>query len=219
MEARHLESASEMRSRLSSHGGSPSDFRAALTTVSPADRDAWLDLVFGLGEIAPDDASLPRRCVPYLPAPIDKLIQVAEHAAVQASDVFVDVGSGVGRATVLMHLLTGATAIGLEIQPPLVQASRELSARTCAERAVVVEGDAAVTTGLMLTGSVFFLYCPFSGERLRRVLADLESIAQTRPIRVCCLDLPLPDCSWLALTSQPSEGLDIYRSCQPAHLE
>lgn len=198
---------------LSRRQGSPAVFRAALEAVSGADRDAWLDLVLGLHEIAADDgASLPPGCVPYLPSPIDKLIEIAEHADVQPSDVFVDVGSGVGRATVLMHLMTGAAAIGLEIQPPLVVASRDLSTRVAAERVTVVHGDAAHTAGRMTSGTVFFLYCPFSGDRLDKLLADLESIAQTRPIRVCCLDLPLPPCPWLTLSSQPSAGLDVYRS-------
>lgn len=202
-----------MRSRLRRREGTPSLFRAALASVAPADRDAWIDLVFGLRGIPPDDdASLPRGCVPYLPSPIDKLLQIAEHADVQPSDVFVDVGSGVGRATVLMHLLTGAAAIGLEIQPPLVLAARDLTSQLGAERVAVIEGDAALTAGLVMIGTVFFLYCPFSGERLAKVLAGLEGIAATRPIRVCCLDLPLPACPWLALVSRPSEGLEIYRS-------
>jgi SAM-dependent methyltransferase len=212
VDARHHESARTVRSQLAQKQASPPAFRAALEAVAPADRDAWLDLVFGLDEIPADDASLPRGCVPYVPSPIDKLIQIAEHADVQASDVFVDIGSGVGRATALMHLMTGAAAIGLEIQPPLVEASRELSTRVGGGRVSVVEGDAAITTGRIMSGSVFFLYCPFSGDRLARVLAEVESIARTRPIRVCCLDLPLPACPWLALSSQPSEGLAIYRS-------
>jgi SAM-dependent methyltransferase len=201
-----------MRAGLSRDDASPGLFRAALATVAPADRDAWLDLVLGLSELPDDAPALPRGCVPYLPSPVARLIEIADHADVQATDVFVDVGSGVGRAAVLMHLLTGATAIGLEIQPPLVVASRELSARVGATGVAVIEGDAADTTGEMSIGSVFFLYCPFSGDRLMRVLAGLESIAQRRPIRVCCLDLPLPACPWLALASQPSAGLEIYRS-------
>lgn len=28
-----------------------------------------------------------------------------------------------------------------------------------------------------MIGSVFFLYCPFSGERLRQLLADLQAIS------------------------------------------
>lgn len=206
-----------MRSQLATRQTSPTLFRAALASVAHADRDAWLDLVLGLCEIPDDDATLPRGCVPYLPSPIDKLLQIAEHANVQPTDVFVDVGSGVGRATALMHLVTGAAAIGLEIQPSLVVASRDLSARLGAERVVVIEGDATLTAGLMMIGTVFFLYCPFSGARLAKVLAGLEDIAQTRQIRVCCLDLPLPACPWLTLSSQPSEGLDIYSSQSPVN--
>jgi len=59
---------------------------------------------------------------------------------------------------------------------------------------------------------VFFLYCPFSGARLERVLDDLESIARTREIRVCCVDLPLPPRAWLALAAPPSGDLAVYRS-------
>jgi hypothetical protein len=186
------------------------DLRALLASVPPAERDAWVDGVLGL-ELPADGASLPRGCVPYLPAPIEALMQIAEHASVQADDVFVDIGSGVGRATVVMHLLTGA-AIGLEIQPHLATASRELGTRFGAGRVTVVEGDAAVTTGQLTTGTVFFLYCPFGGDRLATVLAELEAIAVTRPIRVCCLDLPLPACAWLALSARPSPALAIYRS-------
>lgn len=187
----------------------PAAFRVAFAAVARRDRDAWVDRTFGLDGLPGDGAALPRGCVPYLPAPIDKLIDVAEFAGVQASDVFVDVGSGVGRATVFMHLWTGAAAIGVEIQPPLALAARELAARLGAA-AQVIEGDAAGAD--LSAGTVFFLYCPFGGERLAKVLAQLESIAQTRPIRVCCLDLPLPACPWLALVAEPSAGLAIYRS-------
>jgi hypothetical protein len=75
-----------------------------------------------------------------------------------------------------------------------------------------VEGDAARLTGLISIGSVFFLYCPFSGERLAKVLDDLESIASTRTIRVCCVDLPLPPCPWLRLEVSLGSDLAIYRS-------
>ncbi|AKJ03914.1 Hypothetical protein AA314_05540 [Archangium gephyra] len=130
----------------------------------------------------------------------------------QASDVFVDVGSGVGRAAALVHLLTGASAIGIEIQPALVHASRDLATRLNALRFSPVQGDAAVLTGSITMGSVFFLYCPFSGERLEKVLDGLESIARTRPIRVCCVDLPLPPRPWLTCAEPPSGNLTVYRS-------
>jgi precorrin-6B methylase 2 len=131
---------------------------------------------------------------------------------VRPGDVFVDVGSGLGRVAALTHLLSGAASIGIEIQPELVRASRQLAERVNVSRVSVVEGDAARLAGDMTTGSVFFLYCPFSGERLEQVLDGLESIARTRQIRVCCVDLPLPERPWLTLVSPPSGDLAVYRS-------
>jgi hypothetical protein len=94
-------------------------------------------------------------------------------------------------------------------------------ARPCLARAhlaaerlarVVRGGHAAHLTGLIAIGSVFFFYCPFGGGRLERVLDDLEGIARTRQIRVCCVDLPLPSRPWLTLASPPFGDLGVYRS-------
>jgi hypothetical protein len=108
--------------------------------------------------------------------------------------------------------LTGASAIGLEIQPALVLASRDLTARLNVLRFSPVEGDAAQLTGFITIGSIFFFYCPFSSDRLEKILDDIEPIARTKQIRVCCVDLPLPPRPWLTLVSPPSGDLAIYRS-------
>jgi hypothetical protein len=212
LENTHRESAERIRFLLLKTELAPAVFRAALTSVPPAERDGWLDLVLGLDTVPDDGPDLPQGCVPYWPCSVDALLRLVEHAGVQASDVFVDVGSGVGRAGALVHLLTGASAIGIEIQGALVLASRDLTTRLNVFRFSSVEGDAAALTGLITIGSVFFLYCPFSGDRLERVLDDLETIARTRQIRVCCVDLPLPYRSWLTLASPPNADLAVYRS-------
>ncbi len=212
MDPIHRASAEHVRSLLAHGAVSPSAFRCALTDVPPSDRDAWVDVVFGFSELPDDGPALPPGCVPYLPCPVDALLRVVEHAEVQGSDVFVDVGSGLGRAAAVVHSLTGAAAIGLEIQPELLHASREVTTRLNLSRLSLLHGDAAELTGYLLVGSVFFLYCPFSGERLAQVLADLEPIARTRTIRVCCVDLPLPPCDWLTLATPAWADLAIYRS-------
>jgi predicted RNA methylase len=137
---------------------------------------------------------------------------MVDQARVRSSDVFVDVGSGLGRAAACVHLLTGAAVIGIEVQSRLVRAARELATRLVLPRVSYIEGDAATLTRVIATGSVFFFYCPFSGDRLVNLLGDLEVIARARPIRVCCLDLPLPPCPWLTLESPPTGDLSIYRS-------
>jgi hypothetical protein len=208
----HARSAETARRRIQQGPHDPPAFRAALLNVPPADRDQWLDAVLGLGEVPDDGPELPRGCVPYLPCPVDVLLRMVDQAAIRASDVFVDVGSALGRATMLVHLLTGARAIGLEVQPALALASRRLASRLRLSGVSCVEGDASNLTGFMTIGSVFLLYCPFGGDRLAKLLADLEPIARTRTLRICSVLTPLPACSWLTLEGRPSGDLAIHRS-------
>ncbi len=191
---------------------SPEAFRAALLAVTPRDRDAWFDAMLGIGGVPDDGPELPRGCVPYLPCGIDTLLRMIPLAEVNASDVFVDVGAGIGRAAVFTHLVTGATAIGIEIQPALVAVANATIAQSRLARIEVLAGDAVERGELLARGTVFFLYCPFSGERLTRLLTTLETIARHHPIRICCVDLPLPPCEWLARVDTPQSDLAIYRS-------
>ena len=206
------ESAHRIRSQIERNALDASRFQEALLGVPPGERDAWVDLVLGLDEIPADGPALPRGCVPYLPCSVETLLRVVQEAPVRASDVFVDVGAGLGRATTLVHLLTGASAVGLEIQPHLVLAARALAARLALPRVACIEGDAATLAGRIPIGSIFFLYCPFGGDRLARVLDDIEEIARTRPLRVCSVDLPLGPRPWLTPVSSGGGDLAIYRS-------
>jgi SAM-dependent methyltransferase len=214
VEERHRLSAARARQSIQRGLHHPSQFRAALLRVPSSSRDAWVDLVLGLdeNELPEDSPELPRGCVPYLPCSADALLRVVHQAEVQASDVFVDIGSGLGRAATLVHLLTGASAIGLEIQPTLVLASRDLASRLLLTHVPCIEGDAAELTEFVMIGTVFFLYCPFSGHRLAKVLDDLESIARTRMLRICCVDLPLPLRDWLTPDPVSLGDLAVYRS-------
>jgi SAM-dependent methyltransferase len=189
----------------------PTPFRDALTRVPPLARDAWVDSVLGLGAPPDDGPALPRGCVPYLPCAVDALLRLTAHARVSAADVFVDVGSGVGRAAALVHLLTGAPAVGIEIQPALVAAARALAARLRLAEVTFVEGDAVDLAAALTAGTVFLLYCPFSGDRLVKLLAALEPVARRRAIQIGCVDLPLPPCGWLEATSL-SADLTVHRS-------
>ncbi len=201
-----------LRSSLVRNGLTPATFRAALTGIRAEDRDAWVDLLLDIDELPEDDPLLPRGCVPYLPCSVATVLEAVQQAAVTSDDVFVDVGAGLGRAVVLTHLLTGAECIGLEIQPGLVRAARERAASLNLSRVRFVEGDAVDLIRSITLGTVFFLYCPFDQDRLDRVLGDLEHIARTRPIRVCCVGIPPLDRPWLAPVPTTSVDLAVYRS-------
>jgi hypothetical protein len=203
--------AQRMRGLLSTGRASPAAFRAALLAVPATERDGWLDRVFELGELPDDGPELPPGCVPYLPSSVDTLLRMIELAEVRSSDVFVDLGSGLGRALTLLHFVTGASAIGLEVQAALVRGSRELASRLNARGVSVIEGDVVQLVRQVADGSVFFLYCPFSGQRLERLLDELESIARCHQIRVCSLGLTLPTRPWLTPVAC-SNDLTVYRS-------
>ncbi len=190
-------------------------FREELLAVAPDARDAWVDRRFGLAGhdgLPEDDPALPQGCVPYLPSSVDVVLRMIDAADVRESDVFVDVGMGVGRTAALVHLLSGARVTGVEIQPALVAAARALTERLALSRVSCVEGDAAERMAELADGTVFYLYCPFGGERLARVLAALEVVAAQRPIRIGCVDLPLPPCPWLTFDEPRHGDLAIYAS-------
>jgi SAM-dependent methyltransferase len=210
--AGHRESAERVRSLIEEAQCDPALFRAELTRIPLVARDAWVDQIFGLGAPPEDGPALPVGCVPYLPCSVDALLRLTDQAPVRASELFVDIGAGVGRAAALVHLLTGAPALGVEVQPALVSAARELAMRLRLSAVSFVEADADQRADVWAAGSVFLLYCPFSGDRLAKLLVDLEAVARARPIRVCCVDLPLPPCSWLEQTPATSLDLTIYRS-------
>jgi len=213
--AQQVDGVQSVRASLSSGNLNPTSFRAALEDVPPAQRDGWLDQVFGIDHIAADGPHLPRGCSPYLPCPVDAILRTIDIARVSPLDVFVDVGSGVGRAALLVHLLTGASAIGVEIQPELVAHSRNYAQQLNLSGISIVAGDATELTRHLVIGSVFFLYCPFSGSRLQGVVDSIAPIAQTRPLRICSVGLDLPARPWLHPLTHESPDIAVAQSTFP----
>jgi SAM-dependent methyltransferase len=206
------DAALRLRSELIADRVTPVSFGAALEEIPPQHRDEWLNVLWGVDELPSDDPNLPRGCVPYLPCEAATVLEGVCQAAVTRDDVFVDVGSGIGRAALLAHLKTGASCIGLEIQPDLVRTAQVRADCLNLSRMRFLGGDAVDTIRSMTIGTVFFLYCPFGKDRLERFLEGLEEVARTRPIRVCCIDMPVLDLPWLARLPATAVQIDVYRS-------
>ena len=206
------DTVNQVRALLLSNRVTPEIFRAKLADIPATDRDRWLDLLWAFDEIPEDDPELPRGCVPYLPCPVSTVLEAVQRANVTSEDVFVDVGSGAGRTALLANLLTGAGCIGLEIQPTLVAVARGRAAWLNLARTQFVQGDAAELPRFIRAGTVFFLYCPFGADRVTRILDDLEAVARTRQIRICCVQMPPLERPWLTQLPSTSADLDVYRS-------
>lgn len=180
-----------------------------LLSLPLLERDAFVNRRFGFVTPEDDGPALPRDGVPYLPAPVQSLIDFVALSGLSSQHAVLDVGSGAGRAAVLLHLLSGARVHGVEVQPHLVAAHRATAARLGVP-VTVEEGD-ALASPFLAQADAFFLYCPFNGPRVAQFLSRLEREAQQRPLIVGCVDLPLPHCAWLERVGE-RDGLTVFRS-------
>jgi SAM-dependent methyltransferase len=179
----------------------------ALRAVPFRDRDAWIDELLGIEPPPPDAPDLPRGAVPYLPCGVDEIVTTVQEVPVGPGDELVDLGSGLGRVAVLVHLLSGARTCGIEIQAALVDRARARCTALGLTAVSFVHGDAADAE---LDGSIFFLYAPFNGDLLARVVRRLAGVARRRPIVVAAVALELPDAPWLIARSTSSAALTLY---------
>jgi SAM-dependent methyltransferase len=202
--------ARERRGAISSGDLRGAPLLDAILSVPPQDRDAWLDEVLGFDDsLAPDVTNLPRGSVPYLPCGVDEILAMVRGVPLGAEDVLVDLGSGMGRVTLLAHLLTGATAVGVEIQGPLVHAAEQRRTALAVQGVSFVRANAAEHA---VDGTVFFLYAPFNGAMLAAVLRQLESVARRHAIVIATVDTELGEHAWLARRAEASARLALYDS-------
>lgn len=183
-----------------------------LLSVPFLDRDVWTDELLGIEQAPPDIPDLPRGSVPYLPSGVEEVLTMVLEAPVQPDDHLVDLGSGLGRVLILAHLLSGARASGVEIQEHLVRSARARCAELALAAISFVHANAADAE---LDGSIFFLYAPFNGQMLTRVLRRLEHVARRRPIVLCAVGLEFRDVPWLVPRRTSSVSLTLYDSCVP----
>lgn len=171
------------------------------------DRDVWVDELLGIEEPPADLPDLPRGAVPYLPSGVDEILATVREVPIGPDDVFVDLGSGLGRVVILAHLLAGVPALGVEIQEHLVRSARARCAALGLSCVSFVHANAA---RLELDGTIFFLYAPFNGDMLNGVLAQLERVARRRRIVVCAVGLEFRDVAWLRRRPTSCVALTLY---------
>lgn len=145
-------------------------------------RDALIGDVLAFDEPSEAIAPLEPGMVFYQPTPVRHIFDLAERAGITDSDVFIDLGSGLGHVPMLVAILTGARCLGIEREP--IYAGL---AQRCAESLQLdtVSFEALdVRDADLSQGTLFYLYTPFSGAILRDVLDVLRRESKQRPIRI-----------------------------------
>ena len=118
----------------------------------------------------------------YQQTPARVIFELAEKAHLTGDDVFYDLGSGLGHVPILVNLLSGAPARGIEFEPAYCDYARACAAGLNLSRVEFINADARAAD--YAAGAVFFMYTPFRGQILHDVLAKLERESQSRRVRL-----------------------------------
>ncbi|HEX4319474.1 MAG TPA: class I SAM-dependent methyltransferase [Acidobacteriaceae bacterium] len=119
----------------------------------------------------------------YQPTPARHIFALIQAAAISASDVLIDLGSGLGHIPLVVSACTGAHTIGIELEPSFIASARQCAQRLNLGKVTFLEQDASSAD--FSTGTIFYLYTPFTGSILQSVLSSLRKEATTRPIKIC----------------------------------
>ncbi|MDG2539502.1 hypothetical protein P5Y53_17625 [Dyella jiangningensis] len=175
-----------LRSDISAGNGAASLQRCQPTLVDDSEGydhlDGLLSDVFAFDEPADSIAPLEPDMVFYQPTPMRHVFDLVKRASITDDDVFVDLGSGLGHVPMLVSILTGARCLGIEREQVYVNGAQRSAKALRLGNVSFVAQD--VREADLSSGTVFYLYTPFTGAILGSVLERLRREAQQRPIRV-----------------------------------
>ena len=146
----------------------------------------------------------------YQPTPTRIVLELVEKANFRPQDVFYDIGSGLGQVSILVHLLSGVCAKGVEFQPAYCDYAKRCAEELNLSQVEFINADAREAD--YADGTVFFLYTPFEGRMLEQVLERLRDESRTRGIKLytygpCTLQVAQQN--WLERVDQ--NGNNVYR--------
>ena len=121
----------------------------------------------------------------YQPTPARHILHLITASAFSQGDVFVDLGSGLGHVAMLAFMMTGVRSIGIEVDPTYVASAQECAQSLHLSQVRFIREDARSAD--LSSGTVFYLYSPFTGSILADVLDRLEHESKSRPIKIGAL--------------------------------
>lgn len=119
----------------------------------------------------------------YEATPARIILELVDQLHFTPQDTFVDLGSGLGLAVILVNLLTGRPSIGIEYDPVYCAYAQTRAAELGLTEVTFINGDARQAD--FSQGSIFYLFTPFINEVFEAVLDRLRQLGKRRPIYIC----------------------------------
>jgi hypothetical protein len=118
----------------------------------------------------------------YQKTPARIIFELATQHQFKKEDVFFDIGSGLGQPAILLNLITGIQAFGIEFEPAFCDYARESADALNLSNVTFINKDARKAD--YSDGTIFFMYTPFRGKILEDVLDILRKESQKRRITI-----------------------------------
>lgn len=176
-------------------------------------RDELVEGVLQLSPPSPAASPLPPDMVAYQPTPARHIFDLLAQARLDANDMLVDLGSGLGHVPLLAAICSGAASLGIEREASCVACARAGAEALRLSRVRFLCMDARRAD--FSRGTLFYLYTPFRGAVLDTVLAALRRESQHRALRIAahgpCV-ATLAALPWLAADSPPrADRVTLFR--------
>ncbi|MFO0738404.1 MAG: hypothetical protein U0270_21095 [Labilithrix sp.] len=168
-------------------------------------RDHFVEEVLGIAYPPLEESTPGPEQIPYLPSGYAEIVHAFDATGLRAGETFFDIGAGLGKAVMLAELLTGATAVGVELDAVL-HAEATHAARALGLRSAFTCGDAR-TAPWPARADVVFMYLPFTGTVLEAVMVRVDALA---PRFVCAGTLDRARHPSLHVLGAPRSWLQIY---------
>ena len=168
------------------------------------DLDVLINRLLGGSEMPVPTIGLTAEMVEFYKTPVRVILELVERVSFGPEDVFFDLGSGLGQTVMLVNILAGVMAKGIEIEPAYCEYARACAAAHGLPDVEFIEGD--VRNLDLSTGTVFFLFTPFKGSLLAEVMERLRALASTRVIQVISYGPCSAEISRLAWLTREGDG-------------
>jgi hypothetical protein len=198
----------EVRARIRDGKLDRAAFLAELSAAPLETRDHLVEELLDIAYPPLGGWPLPHDAVPYSPSGVAEILFAIESASLGPHTTFVDLGSGLGKVVLLVALLSGARAHGVELDPRLVAESRRAAAGLALHNAQFSAGDIRVTP--LPPAHAYYMFSPVlrPTELARRLAANASR--QHFVLFAPALDLrALP---WLAARHRASYWLEMYEA-------
>ncbi len=162
------------------------------------DLDLFLNALSSYQTMPEQTKELEPEMVFYQKTPARIVFELVEKVHFKEEDVFFDLGSGLGQVAILVNLLAGIPAKGVEFEPAFCDHARDCATELNLSRVEFMNVDARMAD--YSDGTIFFMFTPFRGQIMQEVLETLRKESLLRNIKIIaygpCTDLVALQ-SWL----------------------